>query len=375
MDIKPEVMTASSAPSLIQQFDEKIFNYRRAAVSLSQQRNALLPACRCPPEILSTIFQLYVTSVHGRLSQTSRAQPPFEWIAGVTHTCHYWREVALGTSMLWTIIPVTHCRTEVIEAFVQRSGTAPLVVDTAREAEEEEIALFVPSDRLSLLRSVFGRIGSLKVQLTNELYPALFPQEFTNTPASLHTLVMGLSYETIQFHEFPFPLADETFVPKRTISSLQHLDVRRYSVTWDPSVFPKTLTHLCIDNMHEGSPMSDVVNVISSLGALQELTLCNVIDIGSNIEPLSLLAKRSILRSLAIISLFEWSTLTASYSFLDHFQLPSLRNLEVTTDYPTPTNFEQDLAILRILIPRIIIPQAPIHRLHLPFGAFRTSRC
>ncbi|TCD68946.1 hypothetical protein EIP91_009336 [Steccherinum ochraceum] len=357
-------MTTSLTASLLRRFDDDILGHRRAIISLSQQRNALLPANRLPPEILAAVFQLYVASVHGTLSQISQAQSPFEWIAGVTHTCHYWREVALRTPMLWTTIAVAHCSTKVIEAFVQRSGTAPLVIDTARETEEEGVALFVPSDRLSLLRSVFGRIGSLRVQLTNERYPILFPQEPANTHTRLHTLVMSLPDEITQFLEVPFPLADETRVPKHTISSLQHLDVRRYCITWDSTLFPETLTRLCIDNMFGGSPMADVVKVISNLIALQELSLENVFNPVRDTEVPIQVPNRAPLPSLAIISLFERGSLAAPYRFLDRFQLPSLRDLEViANNYRAPPDLASDLAALRILIPRIVVPRAPIRRL------------
>ncbi|TCD62754.1 hypothetical protein EIP91_006452, partial [Steccherinum ochraceum] len=255
-------MSSLSSATLIQQLDDEILTQRRTTSKLSRRRNTLLPACRLPPEILALIFQLYITSVHGALSRTTEAQAPFEWIAGVTHTCQYWREVALSTPMLWTFVTVAHCRPELIEAFVQRSKAAPLVVDAAVGLKHMPDAL---SARLSLLHRVFDRIERLRVELPCALYGDLFPQIPASTPSSLLQLFLGLPGMDEDIREQSrFPLVENVLVPPHTISSLQHLDAYNYAVKWDSCGFPTTLTSLSIDTLIF-APMTRVVKIISNL--------------------------------------------------------------------------------------------------------------
>lgn len=73
----------------------------RVSARLKVQRNALTVDARLPNELLSLIFlelRDALCNVHHPGSRDA------EW-TGVTHVCHRWREVALGTPALWADVP------------------------------------------------------------------------------------------------------------------------------------------------------------------------------------------------------------------------------------------------------------------------------
>ncbi|TCD62753.1 hypothetical protein EIP91_006451 [Steccherinum ochraceum] len=335
--------TTSSTASIAEQLDRDIQEHRHAALTLSRRRNALFPAYRYPPEILAVVFQLYVASIHRPLFLFTEAQSPFEWIPGITHTCHYWREVALSTPVLWTTVPIAYCGVQVVEAFAKRSAAASLTVDTAQEMEYSHD---VPVARLTSLQKVFSRIGSLRVQLPYYQYSSLFPQEPVNGSNSLRSLILGLP-DLEEEDEFSrFPLADKTMIPHHTLSSLLHLNVYNYIVRWNSRFFPKSLTRLIVAGMrNKSAPISDVVEVISTLIELQELRLEDVIepfDIAAVLPPV---LSKVLLPSLAVISLHECSATTPAYYFLSHFGLPSLYKLEILASHACFSGLEESFLV------------------------------
>jgi hypothetical protein len=70
-------------------------------VEEKRRQNSRAPISRLPPEILSFIFSnirdFYVARLRGEFDDVN----PELWTV-LTHVCHSWREIALGTPTLWT---------------------------------------------------------------------------------------------------------------------------------------------------------------------------------------------------------------------------------------------------------------------------------
>lgn len=89
------------------------------------------PPTNLPPELLERIFQLHARAcrepdIDAKRLSCSSATNPYAWII-VTHVCRYWRDVALGSALLWSHIVLTR-NVDCIKAFLARSQQAPLTV-------------------------------------------------------------------------------------------------------------------------------------------------------------------------------------------------------------------------------------------------------
>ncbi|TCD68949.1 hypothetical protein EIP91_009339 [Steccherinum ochraceum] len=293
----------SSESPLNQQSDNK--NLERPM----DNPNALVPAAIAPPEILAAIFRLYVDYALSTLSSGRWPFSPFKWIVGITHTCRYWREVALGTPTLWTHIAVDVCTVDVIKAFVERSGTAPLTVEAGFQEDE------IPVDRLRALQPAIRRVQKLQLQLPRAQYRDLVG----SGPVGAITSLTSLTLYAPSFGEPELSLPIIDFFP-HTFPSLRHLDARGYAINWDPSLFPKTLNSLHIEGPGS-APASDVMAVLATLPALQDLSLAYTMDEAA-------LTTKVALPSLTDLTL-HGSHILPTLLVLNHLELSSHSNLEI----------------------------------------------
>ena len=87
-------------------------------IQAKREMNALLPAGRIPPELVSHILRF--------ASQQSRRH--HKWLP-LTHVFHYWREVSLNDPRLWTRVEITPTGFELARQFLRRSQQSSLDVD------------------------------------------------------------------------------------------------------------------------------------------------------------------------------------------------------------------------------------------------------
>ncbi|KAF7790708.1 hypothetical protein EIP86_001664 [Pleurotus ostreatoroseus] len=88
--------------------------------------NGTLPIARLPPELLSTIFVAYATSIREDYTLSWRDVQPYLWVQ-VTHVCRYWRDVAIDCAVLWNwVVPASVACTQTI---LSRSRSAPLIIN------------------------------------------------------------------------------------------------------------------------------------------------------------------------------------------------------------------------------------------------------
>ena len=97
---------------------------------------------RLPSELLSGIFMM-CTTTRRAFTRTSLYTLPFQVVA--SHVSHHWREIALGTPLLWntptfTVRPSSHINGRIIsqlEAHLERSGSCFLDISLDFQFSEE----------------------------------------------------------------------------------------------------------------------------------------------------------------------------------------------------------------------------------------------
>ncbi|TEB36744.1 hypothetical protein FA13DRAFT_1787108 [Coprinellus micaceus] len=96
----------ASRDAALKDLDERIralTDERMKHAKFIKDHNALVsPMRKLPTDILSSIFRSYLEQCHWRSSYRSRQHPSVL----LTHICRRWREIALGTPLLWTTIRV-----------------------------------------------------------------------------------------------------------------------------------------------------------------------------------------------------------------------------------------------------------------------------
>ncbi|KAJ3544462.1 hypothetical protein NM688_g5742 [Phlebia brevispora] len=127
---------ASPSDALLAIMDEYTHQAAQPTVSSTEMRllktrwNAALPVSQLPPELLATIFKACVAAVKAEYYRLgSMHVKPYSWIS-ISHVCQLWREVALQHPQLWCWIVKTS--DEFTRLLLQRSGSAPLTIDTQR---------------------------------------------------------------------------------------------------------------------------------------------------------------------------------------------------------------------------------------------------
>ena len=109
-------------------------NMKQLLPSWAGHHNASLPVGRLPNELLTSIFRELVHMYDPEVSDDEAASSPSGWIV-ITFVCRRWRDVALGSSILWTRIDSTDIkwlhgyRLARQRAFVSRSKSCPINVD------------------------------------------------------------------------------------------------------------------------------------------------------------------------------------------------------------------------------------------------------
>ncbi|KAI0054853.1 hypothetical protein BV25DRAFT_1922314 [Artomyces pyxidatus] len=105
-------------------------------IETARSRNASVPIASLLPELLTQIFA--IIKFANPPSRNPDQTVDLGWIPSATHVCHYWREVALAHSMLWTDI-IFALGPRWAEELLVRSKTAPLSLVWKPEGIEPRI--------------------------------------------------------------------------------------------------------------------------------------------------------------------------------------------------------------------------------------------
>ncbi|KAI0784675.1 hypothetical protein C8Q75DRAFT_377801 [Abortiporus biennis] len=82
------------------------YSYFGDVIQHARQHNQLIPVAKLPAEILAEIFDIYSSHCYESRKDSSfhsRRGEVAEWTI-VSHVCHYWRDISLSSSHLWSNI-------------------------------------------------------------------------------------------------------------------------------------------------------------------------------------------------------------------------------------------------------------------------------
>ncbi|CAL1705166.1 unnamed protein product [Somion occarium] len=146
---------------------------------LSRYRNSLRPFNRLSSDILVLIFSELVA---GHADPYDVKFGSYPWM-GVAQVCHFWRQVALTTPILWTHLSTRYCTAAL--ACIERSAEAALSLYICESSKDEKISqvlsavqphiarlrhLYVPSN---MLKDDNDHIHQVLQPLVNSTAPAL----------------------------------------------------------------------------------------------------------------------------------------------------------------------------------------------------------
>ncbi|KAH9940823.1 uncharacterized protein BXZ73DRAFT_42496 [Epithele typhae] len=239
-----------------------------SAISTLQTRyNALSPAVKLPPELLSEIFTHIAADCYNE-RKTNSTSPVYKWIT-LGHVCRVWRNVALNTPRLWSRIVFTR-KTEIIETMFSRSKKAPLWVSAAIAPRDSRLGflekIMVESSRLKEIQ-LLGPARSLQIMATKWSEPA--------------DLLESLSLSDSCSAEFGhFPLSDGGVLPTLFSSETPHLrrlKIKWLSIAWTNPLFCPTLTNLTVISRSDSSfclgSFSQLLQTLETLTCLRSLEL------------------------------------------------------------------------------------------------------
>ncbi|VDB83214.1 unnamed protein product [Peniophora sp. CBMAI 1063] len=243
-----------------------------------RQRNANLPSCSLPPEVLSRVFWYAQEGWKPRRSIDNDVIT-LGWII-LTHVCNKWREVALSSSPLWCDVSCYALPIGAVPALIERSRRSPL--DLAFEGifrgDDKKSPYTIALRKIWLSRSVSSRVRSLTIEemATSRWHSRQWSSLIGNPMPALEELRIHISLRE----------SDEASVlPDTIFTSTSPLGLRSISLfncflPWSSPLFTSNITHLDLGEQ-ESTPTllpSPALfhQVLSRLQRLESLSLMNI---------------------------------------------------------------------------------------------------
>lgn len=127
--------------------DEKLARNQKEFLGLTAQLNGDTLISKLPDSVLLMVFAQHIAAwkediidthfIRDTILDVTSGRPYYGWIR-LAHVCRRWRDVALRTPSLWTHFKVTSV--EGADAFLERSGGAPLYVEGSMTAQSFDFA-------------------------------------------------------------------------------------------------------------------------------------------------------------------------------------------------------------------------------------------
>jgi hypothetical protein len=262
-----------SAPSVLHDIDARIYA-SDSGLDFKHGQNALLPICRLPPEIVVAI----ITYVQRRSWSFDDlfVQFNYSWVR-IMLVCRYFREVAVQTPVLWTVVNHYKGSKRWRNLCIERSQTAPLCVYSRTALPPDQwkrvwIAQLLLHDRAA--EDAFRHPAPLLQELK-------MGGLFTVSTALLHSVATSLRFLHLSGLE-TCPILDDTL----SLPSLRHLEVSYTHFSYSLHEF----VHLL-----KGTPMLDTL----AIDRLYLSEIIRIMDAGETI-PISQPVTMSNLRVLRI---------------------------------------------------------------------------
>ncbi|EIN08484.1 hypothetical protein PUNSTDRAFT_134862 [Punctularia strigosozonata HHB-11173 SS5] len=130
-----------------EEIDEEIETLLKRVRSLRERRNTLAPVSCLPSEILSFIFCICVHD-----SEAEADTRKFPRSHAFSQVCQFWREVALDTAAIWTMVPRNSL--ELTETFLSRTKGASLSFMKSKDERPNDEAVRASLQQLSRTQSL-----------------------------------------------------------------------------------------------------------------------------------------------------------------------------------------------------------------------------
>ncbi|THH04775.1 hypothetical protein EW146_g10086 [Bondarzewia mesenterica] len=278
--------------------DEEVDALLEIMSTFKTRRNAFLPICRLPPEIISRIFLLINDPPTRFTHRPSRRISPIPttfslgWIQ-VTHVCRYWRRVALENPSLWTRICFVLGRNWT-DAFFERSKSSLITVQR-RPQTFYDWAFYDPDD-MPVARHL-KHLQRLRVHTPSQVLSS-FLETLVDAAPYLEYLELCCIPDPDYFaHSQPLqsiPLPSNLFA--HDFPRLRHVELDHITIPWDPVHF-KGLAHFAIrlpgskrfDFSKASRPSLDqILNLLDAMPELQTLELLDALPVAPTLNSFKL---------------------------------------------------------------------------------------
>lgn len=249
----------------VDKVDSLLSELEKTRLRLTTARNAMMPACRLPVEVLSHIF-LYLPGPDCGEYCVPRTKP---WLP-VTQVCSYWRAVAVGCARLWTSIEVLR---------VNPDWTAEMIKRSKRASIQLRAQLYDPSHHaISASKRVVTQLSRISdIHLAgNQKSLGPLVRLLTGEAPRLRSLVISNMFWKAH--------ADIMHIPATFITGgaplLEHLELNTCLLDWGAPFFGScpNVTSMTINGAMSNQPtLSQLHTILSRMPSLQQLHLDNAL--------------------------------------------------------------------------------------------------
>ncbi|EPQ55507.1 hypothetical protein GLOTRDRAFT_128738 [Gloeophyllum trabeum ATCC 11539] len=293
--------------------DNRISELEQQLVQTKRRRNSFMPVARLPMELVAKIISL---AWHDCASY----EPTF--LVDMTHVWSHWREAALQTQYLWSLVGLKNSRH--VRAMLERSRGAPLKVSGRVNSEiypGPTKAFYTVLRKLHRVQEldihVLLRDGKLwkPTPLGMRLRKCLFP--------ALQSLVLSSERcDNIETHM--------RWISQVSLPHLQHLAVHCFSLSSYHNFLLPSLTSLSIEETR-GIDVPLMIAILEDLPQLKTLKIVHSIFLPVNLALTPIIhhnqdkTRIPCLRSLTLgLTLMECSSLLAQLEF------PAVTDVQIT---------------------------------------------
>ncbi|EIW80254.1 hypothetical protein CONPUDRAFT_144420 [Coniophora puteana RWD-64-598 SS2] len=243
------------------QFDERIQAHFDAIQQLHTERNALLPICCLPPEVLAEIYTYVIPTIR---------HVPRDLLT-ITHVCHHWREVALAHPHLWSNINMDRRNPNRIRALMlERAKNAPLALELSNNMYDE------------LQPAIFEEL-SQHIHRTCALSLDIRGVQTLDIPTNVYHLVLDapiLEHFRFWLHGSP-ETHTSVLLPEDSLvnaTRMRGLSLWGCAIPWGSTVY-KGLTRLELFYLYEFSPTAgELWAVLRGSPALEDIKFCSIFE-------------------------------------------------------------------------------------------------
>ncbi|TFK50603.1 hypothetical protein OE88DRAFT_1661108 [Heliocybe sulcata] len=249
------------------ELEQQIIVHEMSLIQIRIRLNTLVLIARLPPEVLAEIFAAYICA-HGQpevpIRLSSGPHQPYAWLV-ITHVCHHWRTVALGTPSLWTEVYLT--QPECVQMMLTRSKQVPLSILLPRNPLRQ-------NHRLTLEHALaqLHRIRRLDLSVSFADLEKLDSARLGD-PIQLRELVLARLFH---MNEKPSGTLLLPIISRLATARLQSLLIYNLPLIAFRELLMPTLTSLSLSNC---SPSIDVMCILKVLQTMPKLRLLHLTSV------------------------------------------------------------------------------------------------